>query len=395
VWLAVLAAVSAWPGPAPAANVDEMVSDAVSRIPASLGAVPAELKRVAVYAVEPDREGRVNTSLLLDRIEAVLLDSGRFAVVSRSTLKALMEEQALQLTGAVDEGTMVKTGKLVGVQGFFFGTVESSAGRVVLNLKLISVETGAVVYSKSFVGEPPSARRIGISWGFFSAQARLDPVEVFITDSSGQHVTLAQGSQNNIGADSLLSFAVCLKQGFKGVRWGLFGADLAVTYIPSPTNFSYSPGSQVRDHGGVHYVFSPSDNVYDMWNLSLSPRLYLSGKGIFGWQSDWVAPFAGFAFGLTVMNTEMTVYRDYGGGATHETKVKTQRSAFTVGPVAGLEFNLTQSLSFFAQGTFLFNDGDFSENKYAPEGMEARDRPWLNGSYPVVTAGVKYYRTLF
>ena len=45
---------------------------------------------------------------------------------------------------------------------FFFGSVETEGGRVTLNLKLIDVESSAIVYARKVVGESHSFARLGI-----------------------------------------------------------------------------------------------------------------------------------------------------------------------------------------------------------------------------------------
>ena len=102
-----------------AADLDEMVTDAIKAFSKTLDTIPDDLKTVAVYKIEPDSKGEINISALQDQIGQALLEVGGFRVIDRKSLKSLMEEQKLSLTGAVDEREMVKVGKLIGVKGFF------------------------------------------------------------------------------------------------------------------------------------------------------------------------------------------------------------------------------------------------------------------------------------
>lgn len=52
-----------------------------------------------------------------------LVKSGRFTVIDRERLDALMQEKNLSLSGDVDSATAVKAGKLLGVQYILFGNV--------------------------------------------------------------------------------------------------------------------------------------------------------------------------------------------------------------------------------------------------------------------------------
>jgi len=81
------------------------------------------LKRIAVLPFS----GRGNSNLNAD-IEALLVKiqvNGKpyFSVIERESLNRIMKEQRLHLSGAVDEATAVKLGRLLGAEGMIFGTV--------------------------------------------------------------------------------------------------------------------------------------------------------------------------------------------------------------------------------------------------------------------------------
>lgn len=81
------------------------------------------LKRIAVLPFS----GRGGTNLNAD-IEALLVkirvnDKPYFSVVERSAMRKILREQAFHLSGAVDQKTAVKIGRLVGAEGVILGTV--------------------------------------------------------------------------------------------------------------------------------------------------------------------------------------------------------------------------------------------------------------------------------
>jgi len=49
-----------------------------------------------------------------------------YECIERQQLKKVLEEQGLQMTGAVDAGNAVKAGKIIGVQAIITGSVQSS-----------------------------------------------------------------------------------------------------------------------------------------------------------------------------------------------------------------------------------------------------------------------------
>lgn len=58
-----------------------------------------------------------------DELTTQLVQSGQFTVIERDRLKALMAEQKLGQSGAVDASTAAKIGQLLGVQGIVTGSI--------------------------------------------------------------------------------------------------------------------------------------------------------------------------------------------------------------------------------------------------------------------------------
>ena len=110
-----------------------------------------------------------------------LVKSGRFRVVEREQLAALMEEKNLSLSGDVDPSTAVKIGKLLGVNYLLTGSVTeygttdkgahgSGIGRLpgfnvgkrsfvaAMNARLIDTSTGEVVWADEARAEESSSK---------------------------------------------------------------------------------------------------------------------------------------------------------------------------------------------------------------------------------------------
>ncbi len=213
-------------------KIDEMLEDALSKIKPTLEKIPEEIKKVSIYAIEPDKQGKVNISNLQDQIITALLDTERFYVIDRKSLKILLEEQLLSLTGAVDTQQMLKAGKIVGVQGFFFGSVEVFKEKLILNLKLIDVESSAIIFSKKFTGESTGFSRLGIGCGYLTGkygtalQHNVRGIEVEDTDMP---------DNNTSGFFLSLSY----KQALKAIKFGHLGIDAAFGLGLSPITKLY------------------------------------------------------------------------------------------------------------------------------------------------------------
>lgn len=110
-----------------------------------------------------------------------LFKSGRFRVVEREQLNALMQEKGLTLSGDVDPSTAVRVGKLLGVNYLLTGSVTEygatdtgahapgvrrlpgfSAGKrnfvAAMNARLIDTSTGEIVWADEARGEDSSVR---------------------------------------------------------------------------------------------------------------------------------------------------------------------------------------------------------------------------------------------
>jgi curli biogenesis system outer membrane secretion channel CsgG len=58
-----------------------------------------------------------------DELTTQLVKSGQFSVVERQQVKALLDEQALGMSGAIDAATAARIGKLLGVQAVVLGSI--------------------------------------------------------------------------------------------------------------------------------------------------------------------------------------------------------------------------------------------------------------------------------
>jgi curli biogenesis system outer membrane secretion channel CsgG len=104
-----------------------------------------------------------------------LVKSGKFRVVEREQLSALMAEKNLALSGDIDPSTAVRVGKLLGINYLLTGAVTEygntdvggggfgvSAGKrkfvAAMNARLIDTETGEVVWADEARAEESSVK---------------------------------------------------------------------------------------------------------------------------------------------------------------------------------------------------------------------------------------------
>lgn len=78
--------------------------------------------------------------------------SDSFQLIERSRINALLEEISLGQSGAIDPATAVKVGKLLGAQSIGFGAFMVMGKMMRIDMRIIGVETGAVIMASSISG---------------------------------------------------------------------------------------------------------------------------------------------------------------------------------------------------------------------------------------------------
>lgn len=152
---------------------------AVVAIPSISSAASSDKPRVAVLEFKNKADNQWwyhgGAEAAQDVFVTELVKSGKFRVVEREQLEALMQEKNLSLSGDVDPKTAVKIGKLLGVNYLLTGAVTeygntdvSGGGGGVyagkrkfvasLNARLIDTNTGEVVWADEASQEEASIK---------------------------------------------------------------------------------------------------------------------------------------------------------------------------------------------------------------------------------------------
>lgn len=116
----------------------------------SIGAA-AEAPSVPTVAVMPFTGRSLDTNALEAITSALgsdLLNAGKFRVMERSQMDAILKEQSFQQSGACDGAECaVEVGKLLAVDHMVVGTVGKVGELYVVTTKLVKVQTGEVLQS--------------------------------------------------------------------------------------------------------------------------------------------------------------------------------------------------------------------------------------------------------
>jgi len=111
---------------------------------------------VANFAYEDGRasgDGEVVSA----RLTTELVKLKKFRVAERKEIEKVFAELKLQRSGAMDAGSVKDAGKLLGADWMVLGTLtELSSGRIEVNARLVSVESGEIINA--------SAARVKKDW---------------------------------------------------------------------------------------------------------------------------------------------------------------------------------------------------------------------------------------
>jgi TolB-like protein len=92
---------------------------------------------------------------LADMLSTDLASSGRLKLVERRDLDKILREQELGLSGAVDEASAPRIGKLAGAARIAYGSFVAKAGVLRIDAKVVDSETGVVAAAASAQGPEP------------------------------------------------------------------------------------------------------------------------------------------------------------------------------------------------------------------------------------------------
>jgi curli biogenesis system outer membrane secretion channel CsgG len=157
----------------------------IAALPAVTDAASSDKPRIAVIEFKNKADNQWwyhgGAEAAQDVFVTELVKSGKFRVVEREQLQALMAEKNLTLSGDVDPSTAVRIGKLLGVNYLLTGAVTEygvtekgghapgirrlpgvSAGKktfvAAMNARLIDTSTGEIVWADEARGEEASVK---------------------------------------------------------------------------------------------------------------------------------------------------------------------------------------------------------------------------------------------
>jgi TolB-like protein len=104
-----------------------------------------ELPYIAVFTFE-DTNNEENIEgfgkTFAEMLTTALIKSNRFKVFERLQLDKILEEQALGLTGAIDDETAVDVGKILGIDAIVVGSTSTLQNQIEIDARIVDAENG-------------------------------------------------------------------------------------------------------------------------------------------------------------------------------------------------------------------------------------------------------------
>jgi tetratricopeptide (TPR) repeat protein len=143
---------------------------------------PAGIKPfIAVFAFEENNVGEEYQELgetIAEMLTTALIQSDHFQVLERAQLSKLLEEQALGLSGALDQETAIDIGKLIGVDAILVGNAGILKERIELDARIIDPEKGTAHVAASVSTEDETQLRNAVNDLARQLAATVDKIPV-------------------------------------------------------------------------------------------------------------------------------------------------------------------------------------------------------------------------
>jgi hypothetical protein len=120
-------------------NLDSAIEDAFKKLS---NAIPEKSKIALVnVSAKESSEGEY----VIDELTVLFVNARGFSIVDRKNLDAIKSEQNFQLTGDVDDDSVVSIGKLLGAEVVITGSIDGTGETRRLRLKALDVRTGLIL----------------------------------------------------------------------------------------------------------------------------------------------------------------------------------------------------------------------------------------------------------
>ncbi|NTV15353.1 MAG: hypothetical protein HGA96_15720 [Desulfobulbaceae bacterium] len=139
-------------------------------------------------------------SIVAEWFITALVKTGRFDVVERAMLKKILNEQKMGLSGAIDEKTATKLGKILGVKVIISGSVMKLQEILEVNARIIDVETASIIAAEN-VKATASTSLQSLIVQMSEKIIKNFPLEGYVVSRDGSAVTIDLGKLAGVKTD--------------------------------------------------------------------------------------------------------------------------------------------------------------------------------------------------
>ena len=412
----------------------------------TIPAFSASKKRVAVMNFKNygGKSLKFLSKSIPESISTTLADTKSVNVVERGQLGKILNEIALEQSGAVDTGGISRAGKLSKADVLILGSLSGKRSSIIVNIKAVNVKTGKVISGSTVRGSmsdifdkvESSTRSIaailsGKGVGKVSISTTPSKCDVYIDGvnmgkSPIVEATVVDGKHRiKVSKDGHLDHDETVYVGAKKHRqvniiletnkwakvafWG-FGArylkPINGSLKGSPNYFVYMGQNYYKLSLIAEFNYSEINHSYDMNFIGRTVN-EKRNYDLFGWHvnvlfnpfqnNKYISPYAGGTIGYTrIKDMRGNAAKDDGWFEDNLEELKLYH-LLSLGGVGGVKLFPYNNISFFLEGRFYFHPKDITRDIYGEtsfiEGKKIVSVDKFKLNYWTVGGGITFHFT--
>ena len=161
----------------------------------------AEYRKIKVAVLDFQQQGRFETAgigrIAAEWLTTGLVETGRFEIIERRLLQQIVDEQKMGVSGLLDPSSASRIGRLLGVKTVVTGTIQHYENTFELDVRLINVETGAIVTADRVKAGSASGLRNMVN-RITTRIVRHFPLQGYVVQRTGNRVMIDLGRQSGV-----------------------------------------------------------------------------------------------------------------------------------------------------------------------------------------------------
>ncbi len=237
-----------------------------------------EKMRLAILDLQAKGVSKVIGIAVSDLIRSDMVDTGRFVVVERAQMDAILKEHELQQTGCTDSSCAVQVGKILSANKVLIGEINKLGSDYIITARVVDVEKGVAEFSTS-------EKAVDIN--------EIDKTVRKLVDKLTLRITGKRSLAGETGAADFYLRGIVPGWGQmyagKTLKGGLYmGGFAAAGCAFAYTFFDYKDKKKAYDDVSPKASKSTFDTKYDEYNQSYNVMLYAAGIWGLIYIANWV-----------------------------------------------------------------------------------------------------------